>query len=43
MAITIQTIETKEFKVKPNGYDPDEVDVFLDSIIDEFEDMQREI
>lgn len=43
MAITIQTIETKEFKVKPNGYDPEEVDVFLDSIIDEFEDMQREI
>ena len=43
MAITIQMIETKEFKVKPSGYDPDEVDVFLDSIIDEFEDMQREI
>ena len=43
MAITIQTIETKEFKVKPSGYDPEEVDVFLDSIIDEFENMQREI
>lgn len=43
MAITIQMIETKEFKMKPNGYDPEEVDVFLDSIIDEFEDMQREI
>ena len=43
MAISIQTIETKEFKLKPNGYDPDEVDEFLDSIIDEFEDMQREI
>lgn len=43
MAITIQAIETKEFKVRPNGYDPEEVDVFLDSIIDEFEDMQREI
>jgi len=43
MAITIQTIETKEFRVKPNGYDPDEVDMFLDSIIDEFEDMHREM
>lgn len=43
MAVTIQMIETKEFKVKPNGYDPEEVDVFLDSIIDEFEDMTREI
>lgn len=43
MAITIQMIETKEFKVKPNGYDPEEVDVFLDSIIDEFEDLQHEI
>lgn len=43
MAISIQMIETKEFKVKPSGYDPEEVDLFLDSIIDEFEDMQREI
>lgn len=43
MAITIQTIETKEFKVIPSGYDPEEVDMFLDSIIDEFEDMEREI
>lgn len=43
MAVTIQMIETKEFKVKPSGYDPEEVDVFLDSIIDEFEDMEREI
>lgn len=43
MAVTIQMIETKEFKLKANGYDPEEVDVFLDSIIDEFEDLQREI
>lgn len=43
MAITVQTIETKEFSIKANGYDPEEVDVFLDSIIDEFEDMQQEI
>lgn len=41
--ITIQTIETKEFKLKPSGYDPEEVDVFLDSIIEEFEGMQHEI
>lgn len=43
MAVTIQMIETKEFKVRPNGYDPEEVDTFLDSIIDSFEDMQREV
>jgi DivIVA domain len=43
MAVTIQTIETKEFKTKAHGYDPEEVDVFLDEIADEFEEMQREI
>lgn len=43
MAVTIQMIETKEFKTKPHGYDPDEVDMFLDEIADEFEDMQHEI
>ena len=43
MAVTIQMIETKEFKTKANGYDPEEVDVFLDEIADEFEEMQREI
>ena len=43
MAVTIQMIETKEFKTKSNGYDPEEVDVFLDEIADEFEEMQREI
>jgi len=43
MAVTIQMIETKEFKTKTNGYDPEEVDVFLDEVADEFEEMQREI
>lgn len=43
MAVTIQMIETKEFKIKAHGYDPEEVDVFLDEIADEFEEMQREI
>lgn len=43
MAITIDMIESKEFKIIGKGYDPDEVDAFLDSIMDEFEDMQREI
>ena len=43
MAVTIQMIETKEFKTKAHGYDPEEVDVFLDEIADEFEEMQREI
>ncbi len=43
MAVTIQMIETKEFKTKAHGYDPEEVDVFLDEIADEFEEMQREL
>ena len=43
MAVTVQMIENKEFKTKPHGYDPDEVDMFLDEIIEEFEDMQHEI
>lgn len=43
MAVTIQMIENKEFKTKPHGYDPDEVDMFLDEVIEEFEDMQHEI
>lgn len=43
MAVTIQMIETKEFKTKAHGYDPEEVDIFLDEIADEFEEMQREI
>jgi len=43
MAVTIQMIETKEFRTKAHGYDPEEVDIFLDEIADEFEEMQREI
>jgi len=43
MAVTIQMIETKEFRVQPNGYDPQEVDNFLDEIVDEIERMQKEI
>lgn len=43
MAVTIQMIETKEFKTKAHGYDPEEVDVFLDEIADQFEEMLREI
>ena len=36
-------IETKEFKTVPKGYDPEEVDVFLDDICDEFEEMENEL
>ena len=43
MAVTIQMIETKEFKTVPKGYDPEEVDVFLDDICDEFEEMENEL
>ena len=43
MAVTLKMIEEKEFKTKANGYDPDEVDDFLNDIMDEFEAMQKEI
>ncbi|MDR0396077.1 MAG: DivIVA domain-containing protein [Oscillospiraceae bacterium] len=44
MAVTIAMIEQKEFQVVPgSGYDPDEVDRFLDEIVDELERLQKEI
>lgn len=41
--ITVEMIEQKEFKSKVRGYDPDEVDAFLDSICDEIIALQDEI
>ena len=35
--ITIDAIESKEFAIRKNGYDQDEVDSFLDDICDEME------
>lgn len=43
MAITVSMIEEKEFKNKMLGYDPVEVDEFLDDICDEMVNMQAEI
>lgn len=43
MQITIEMIETKEFKTKPRGYDPQEVDEFLDAICDEMVRQMDEI
>jgi cell division initiation protein len=43
MAITITMIEEKEFKTKVRGYDPVEVDEFLDEIVDEMIIMQDTI
>ena len=43
MAVTIAMIEEKAFKRKLNGFDPDEVDEFLDEICDTMEAMQKEI
>lgn len=43
MAVTTQMIESKEFKVVPKGYDPEDVDLFLDEIVDEMEGLQKEI
>lgn len=43
MPITVTMIEEKEFKTKMRGYDPVEVDEFLDQICDEMVAMQEEI
>ena len=43
MPITVSMIEEKEFKTKMRGYDPVEVDEFLDEICDEMVAMQEEI
>ena len=43
MPITVAMIEEKEFKTKMRGYDPVEVDEFLDDICDEMVAMQDEI
>ncbi|MBR1585016.1 MAG: DivIVA domain-containing protein [Clostridia bacterium] len=42
MSITVAMIEEKEFKTKIKGYDPVEVDEFLDEICDEMVAMQEE-
>ena len=43
MPITVAMIEEKEFKTKVRGYDPVEVDEFLDDICDEMIEMQGTI
>lgn len=43
MQITIEMIESKEFKIKPRGYDQLEVDEFLDAICDEMAAQQDQI
>lgn len=43
LAITIQMIEEKEFQTVARGYDPEEVDEFLDDIVDEMDAMLAEI
>ena len=43
MPITVAMIEEKEFKTKMRGYDPVEVDEFLDDICDEMVALQEEI
>jgi len=43
MAITVSDIEQKEFTYKGAGYDPYDVDQYLDQICDEFVAMQDRI
>jgi DivIVA domain-containing protein len=40
---TTQQILQQQFKTKMRGYDPEEVDEFLDNIIRDYEEMQREL
>ena len=41
--ITVELISTKEFSQVSKGYNPKEVDEFLDDICDEMERMEAEI
>lgn len=43
MAITLDTIVNKVFKVVKNGYDNNEVDSFLDEILEEMENREAEV
>lgn len=43
MAITVEMIEKKEFKIKMRGFDQEEVNEFLDEICDEMIAMQDQI
>jgi DivIVA domain-containing protein len=43
MPVTVSLIESKDFKFKSRGYDPVEVDAFLDDICDEMVRMDEEI
>ncbi|SKA11328.1 DivIVA domain-containing protein [Pilibacter termitis] len=40
---TTQEILNQQFKTKMRGYDPEEVDEYLDNIIRDYEAMQKEI
>ena len=43
MGVTLDMIAEKQFKEVSRGYDRDEVDAFLDEIMDEMESQQNEI
>ena len=43
MPISISIIEAKEFKIVRKGFDPQEVDLFLDEICDHIDLLNRQI
>ena len=43
MAVTVEMIASKEFKVVSKGYDPSEVDDFLNDICEEMEGLEDDI
>lgn len=43
MTVTVEQIETKEFRVVNNGYDQEEVDNFLDDIMDTMDQQLAEL
>lgn len=42
MALTPMEIHNKDFRRKFRGYDPDEVDQFLDNVVEDYESLYKE-
>ena len=41
LIVSFKEILNKKFKTTPNGYDPDEVDAFLDKILDDYRNIDK--
>ena len=43
LRLTSKDILNKKFKSSPNGYNPEDVDTFLDKILEDYRDIDKEI